>query len=149
MADVGTALISAAAALIGAFIGVISAQATARGTRESDRRKRCVDRVLTAITHLEKAYAEYAAAAVDDRDTPQVALPLQGAIRAYRQAVQMLHIESLRNAAMRYQNLLTQYYLVYGQPRDDLDAGRAVPTLQQLDEEHFYLAGKLRRYEAT
>ncbi|MCP9276553.1 hypothetical protein [Mycolicibacterium arenosum] len=148
-ADLGTALISASAALVGSFIGLLSAQRAARGTRESDRRKRCVDRVLSAITNLEKAFAEYATAAVDERDSPKVALPLEGALRGYTQAVELLHIESLRNAAVRYQEMLTHYYLRYGQPRDELDAERAAPTLQQLNDEHFYLAGKLRNYEKT
>lgn len=148
-ADLGTALISGGAALIGSFVGLYGAQRAARGTREADRRKRCVDRVLTAITYLERAFAEYALAAVEDRDTPKVALPLEGALRAYGQAVQMLNVECLRNEAMRYQASLTQYYLYYGQPRDELDAGRDVPTLKALNDKHAYLANKLRNHERT
>jgi hypothetical protein len=149
VADFVTALISGGAGLIGAAIGAASGQAASRRTREADRKKRCVDRVLTAITELERAYAVYTAAAASGSDDPHVALPLQGALRGYNQAVQMLNIESLRNAATRYRDLLTEFYLFYGQPRDPLDADRTVLTAQQLDVEHVYLADKLRRYERT
>jgi hypothetical protein len=149
VADFLTALVSGGAGLFGAVIGAASAQIAARKSRESDRRKRCVDRVLVAITELDKAYATYATSASSERDEPRVALPLQGALRAYDQAVQMLHILWLRNAAARYRDRLTEFYLMYGQPRDVLDADRDVPTLQQLNDEHFELSAKLRNYERT
>jgi hypothetical protein len=149
VADIATALVSGGVGLLGVLIGAASGQAASRKTREADRKKRCVDRVLSAITELERAYAVYAVAAASGSDDPHVALPLQGALRGYNQAVQMLHIESLRNAATRYRDLLTEFYLLYGQPRDPLDADRTVPTLQQLNGEHVYLADKLRRYERT
>lgn len=147
VADVGTALISGGAALFGATIGALTALAVARKARESDRRKRCVDRVLAAITQLDKAYADYVAATAAKPDDPHVVLPLQGALRAYNQAIELLHIGSLRNAAVKYRNQLTEFYLMYGEPRDPLDADREVPTLLQLNEEHSDLAEKLRRYE--
>lgn len=149
MADIGTALVSGGAALFGAVIGAWSAQLAARKTRESDRRKRCVDRVLAAFTQLDKAYADYVVATAVKPDDPHVVLPLQGALRAYDQAIQMLHIQSLRNAAVRYRNQLTEFYLMYGQPRDPLDFDRQVPTLQQLNAEHSSFAEKLRNYEKT
>lgn len=147
MADIGTALVSGGAALFGATIGALTALAVARRTRESDRRKRCVDRVLAAISQLDKAYADYVAATAAKPDDPHVVLPLQGGLRAYNQAIQLLHIGSLRNAAEKYRDQLTEFYLMYGQPRDPLDVGRQVPTLQQLNEEHSDLAEKLRNYE--
>jgi dihydrodipicolinate synthase/N-acetylneuraminate lyase len=140
VADIATALVSGGAGLVGALIGAFSAQLAARKTRESDRRKRCVDRVLAAITQLENAYAKYVAAAAGDPDEPHLALPLQGALRAYNQAVEMLHIPSLRTAAKHYRDQLTEFYLLYGQPRDPLDADREVPTLQQLNDEHVSLS---------
>lgn len=148
MADVGTALISGGAGLLGAAIGALSAQLASRKTRESDRRKRCVDRVLAAITQLDKAYAEYVTA-TSTPDDPKVALPLHGALRAYNQAVQLLHIPQLRSAATQYRDHLTEFYLMFGQPRDPLDVGRSVPTLQELNDEHADLSEKLRHYERT
>ncbi|UVO11919.1 hypothetical protein NM962_18685 [Mycobacterium sp. SVM_VP21] len=149
MADFVSGLIPGGAGLVGALIGAVSAQAASRKTREADRLKRCVDRVLAAITEMERAYAVYAAAAASGVDGPNEALPLQGARRSYNQAVQMLNHWPLRNAAMRYQGQLTEFYLVYGQPRDPLDADRPVLTAQQLDVEHATLAHKLRNYERT
>jgi hypothetical protein len=135
--------------LVGALIGAFSAQLAARKTRESDRRKRCVDRVLAAITQLDTAYANYVTVSASGPDHPKVVLPLQGALRAYNQAVEMLHIPWLRVEATRYRDRLTEFYLVYGQPRDPLDASREVPTLQQLNDQHVTLSEKLRRYERT
>lgn len=149
MADLGTALVSGGVGLIGALIGAFSAQLASRKTRESDRRKRCVDRVLTAITQLDKAYADYVTAAANSPDDPKVLLPLHGSLRAYNQAVQMLHIPQLRAAATRYRNQITEFYLMFGQPRDPLDTDRAVPTLQELNDEHTALSEKLRNYERT
>lgn len=42
---------------------------------------------------------------------------------------------------------MTEFYLMYGQPRDPLDAQRQVPTRQDLDTNHFDLGEKLRNYE--
>jgi hypothetical protein len=95
------------------------------------------------------AYADYVSATESKPDDPRVVLPLQGALRAYDQAVQMLHIVWLRNAATRYRNQLTEFYLMFGQPRDPLDTERQVPTLQQLNDEHIRLSEKLRDYERT
>ncbi|QNI08719.1 hypothetical protein GAN17_22530 [Mycobacterium kubicae] len=149
MADIGTALISGGAALCGAAIGALTAQAVARRTRDSDRRKRCVDRVLAAITQLDKAYADYMMAAANKSDDPHVVLPLQGALRTYNQAIQMVDNIWLRKHAVQYQEHLTEFYMMFGQPRDPLDAHRNVPTLQELDDEHFRLAEELRNYEAN
>lgn len=149
MADVATPLISGAAGLLGALIGAFSAQLAARKTRESDRRKRCVDRVLAAMAALDHAYAEYVTAAAQKPDDPHVVLPLQGALRACHQAIQMLHIGLLRDAAYRYLNQLKEFYLMYGYPRDELDAEREVPTLQELNEHHILLTEKFRNYERT
>jgi hypothetical protein len=149
VADIGTALVSGGAGLIGALIGAASAQIAARMTRESDRRKRCVDRVLAALADLDKAYGVYAENAATDRDSPTMALPLQRAMRAYDQAVQMIDIPPLRTAATRYRDRLTTFYLMYGQPRDELDVGRNVPTLAELNHEHSSLTEKLRNYERT
>lgn len=91
----------------------------------------------------------YAVAAATGSDGPHQALHLQGALRGYNQAIQMLHIKSLRNEAERYGNQLIEYYLVYGQPRDPLDADRDVPTVHELNTAHTYLSDKLRRYEKT
>ncbi|WP_142253862.1 hypothetical protein [Mycobacterium sp. NS-7484] len=149
MADIATALVSGGVGLVGALIGAFSAQLAARKTRESDRRKRCVDRVLAAITLLDKAYAEYVTTSASAPDDPKTLLPLQGSLRAYNQAVEMLHIPSLRAAATRYRDRLTEFYLMYGQPRDPLDADRKVPTLHELNDEHVALSEKLRGYERT
>lgn len=149
MADVATALVSGGVGLFGALIGAFSAQLASRKTRESDRRKRCVDRVLAAITQLDKAYAEYVTAAASNPDDPKVLLPLHGSLRAYNQAVQMLHIPHLRTAAVHFRNQMTEFYLMFGQPRDPLDAARSVPTRQELDDDHASLSEKLRHYERT
>jgi hypothetical protein len=149
VADIGTALISGGAALFGAAIGALTAHAVARRARDSDRRKRCVDRVLAAITHLDKAYADYTMAAANKPDDPHVVLPLQGALRTYNQAIQMVDIIWLRNHAVQYREHLTEFYLMFGQPRDPLDADRNVPTLQELNDEHFDLAEELRNYESN
>lgn len=106
-----------------------------------------MDRVLAAIAQLDKAYADYVIATAAKPDDPHVVLPLQGALRAYNQAIQLLHIGSLRTAAVKYRDQLTEFYLMYGEPRDPLDADRQVPTLQQLNEKHSDLAEKLRNYE--
>ncbi|MGU3650714.1 hypothetical protein [Mycolicibacterium sp. A43C] len=143
----GTALVSAAAGLIGALIGAFSAQIAARKTRQADRIKRCVDRVLAAATELDKAYAAYVTQTIDKPDDPIAALPLHVALRTYDQSVHMLDNRHLRAAAMRYRDNMKEFYLVYGQPRDPLDDGRDVPTLQQLNAEHAELSEKLRRYE--
>jgi len=142
-----TAAITATSGLFGALIGAFSAQIAARKTRDADRRKRCVDRVLAALSQLDKAYAEWVVAAASDPNDPHAVLPLQGAMRGYNQAVEMLNIECLRNAAIHYRNQLTEFYLMFGEPQDPLDANRSVPTLQQLNDEHAYLSAKLRRYE--
>ncbi|OBI82704.1 hypothetical protein A9X00_07085 [Mycobacterium sp. 1245805.9] len=108
--------------------------------------------MLAAITQLDKAYAEWVTAAASnpsDPTNPTVDVPLHGALRAYNQAVQMLHIGLLRNAATRYREQLTEFYLMYGQPRDPLDTARNVPTLQELNDEHIRLSEKLRDYERT
>jgi hypothetical protein len=147
VADIGTALISGGAALFGAAIGALTAHAVARRTREADRRKRCVDRVLAAIAQLDKAYADYVIAVTEKPENPHVVLHLHGAVRAYDQAVQMVHILSLRDALIRFRENLTEFYLMYGQPRDPLDADRKVPTRQELDVELFDLGDKLRNYE--
>lgn len=149
MADIASALVSGGTGLVGALIGAYSAQLASRRTRESDRRKKCVDRVLAAITQLDRAYAEYVTASESNPDEPKAVLPLQGALRAYDQAVQMLHIPPLRNAATRYRDQLTEFYLMFGQPRDPLDTQRQVPTLQELNDEHASLSEKLRDYERT
>ncbi|OBK07207.1 hypothetical protein A5722_30595 [Mycobacterium vulneris] len=49
--------------------------------------------------------------------------------------------------AWRYRDQMTEFYLMYGQPRDPLDAQRQVPTRQDLDTNHFDLGEKLRNYE--
>ena len=108
-----------------------------------------MDRVLAAIIQLDKAYADYVTAAADSPDDPKVLLPLHGSLRAYNQAVQMLHISQLRDAAVHYRNQMTEFYLMFGQPRDPLDTDRMVPTLQELNDEHASLAEKLRNYERT
>jgi hypothetical protein len=149
VADIATAVVSGGAGLVGALIGAFIAQLAAHKTRESDRRKRCVDRILAAITQLDKTYAEYVAASALKPDDPTVVLPLQGAIRGYDQAVAMLHIVWLRHAARRYGESLTEFYLMFGHPRDPLDDNRVVPTLQELNDEHAELAEKLRNYERT
>lgn len=136
--------------LVGALIGTLSAQGVARKARESDRRKRCVDRVLAALSQLDTAYADYVSTAdTGASDDLRASLPVQGALRSYNQAVQLLHIPSLRTAAMNYRDRLTDFYLVYGEPPDPLDAGRQVLTLQQLNAAHIYLSDKLRGYEST
>jgi len=149
MADLGTAVLSGGFGLFGALIGAFSAQIASRRTREADRRKRCVDRVLAAVTQLDKAYAEYVTAAAKSPDDPKVVLPLHGALRAYNQAVQMLHIPQLRDAGTHYRDRMTEFYLMFGQPRDPLDTARTVPTLQELNDEHASLSEKLRNYERT
>ncbi|MDO3110297.1 hypothetical protein [Mycobacteroides abscessus] len=149
MADIATAVVSGSAGLVGALIGAFSAQMAARKARDSDRRKRCVDRILAALNQLDKAYADYVMAAAARPDDPHVVLPLQGALRAYNQAAGTLNIESLRNAAVCYREQLTEFYLMFGQPRDPLDIDRPVLTLQQLNDQHSYLFDKLRRYEKT
>lgn len=149
VANIASTLVSGGTGLVGALIGSFTALTAARKTRESDRRKRCVDRVLAAITQLDRAYADYVIAAGSNPDDPKVVLPLQGALRGYDQAVQMLHIVWLRNAAGRYREQLTEFYLMFGQPRDPLDTGRKVPTLQELNDEHARLSEKLRDYEKT
>lgn len=150
MADIGTALVSGGAGLIGAAIGAISAQVAAWNTREADRKKKCVDRVLAAMTQLDKAYAEYVSETASSRGGPlEIALPVHSAMRGYNQAVEMLHIPQLRTALHKYAQHLTEFYLMFGQPRDDLDAARKVPTFQELNDEHLDLGGKLRDYEKT
>jgi hypothetical protein len=149
VADIGSALIAGGAGLIGALIGAFSAQIAARKTREADRRKRCVDRVLASLTQLDTAYAEYVVAAESNPADPKVVLPLQGALRGYNQAVQMLDNVWLRKHAIQYRNSLTEFYLMLGPPRDPLDDERPVPTLQQLSEQHDRLSEELRGYERT
>lgn len=141
-------MISSFAALAGALIGAFSAQIAAKNTRASDRKKRCVDRVLAALAELDRAYASYATAATEKPDDPHVVLPLHGALRGYSQALQMLHIIWLRNHAVLYGEQLKEFYLMYGQPRDPLDLDRKVLTLQELNAEHFRFTEKLRNYEA-
>lgn len=147
VADLGTALISGGMGLVGAVMGVVSAQWAARGTRESDRRKRCVDRVLAAMTQLDKAYADYVTGTQVEPENRHLVLHVQGALRGFNQATEMLDITSLRTAAGRYRDNLTEFYLMFGQPRDPLDDDRNVPTLQELNAEHLDLSQKLRNYE--
>lgn len=149
MADITTALVSGGAGLLGAVIGALSTQLAAHKTRESDRRKRCVERVLTALTQLDQAYSAYVTATASGAEAAHVVLPLQGAVRGYNQAVEMVQNPWLRIAAAGYRDRLTEFYLMFGEPRDPLDNVRVVPTLQELNDEHARLSEKLRHYELT
>lgn len=147
MADLAVVLVSGSSGLIGALIGAASAQIAARRARESDLRKRCVDRALKSADALESAYVEYALQAISSRDDPATTLRAQAAMRSYNQSVTMLPVGWIQQAAENYRSTLVQYYLFYGQPRDRLDSRRVVPTLATMNEKHLALVRKLRAYE--
>lgn len=149
MADIATVLISGGIGLAGAFIGATSAQIAARKTRDSDRRKRCVERVLKAAAQLEVALLEYAIQAVSNADDPRISLALQASERSYNQSAEMLGIKWLREDALRYRDMLINYYLRYGQPRDKLESKSKETSLESLNQKHVRLVEKLRHYETT
>lgn len=147
MADLATALISGGAALVGASIGAASAQVAAYMTRQADRRKRSVDRIIKALERLEAAYVEYVDAAQTSRDTPMAQLPVEAAVRGVDQSAAMLTHYWLRSQVEEYRDLLLKYYVLYGEPVDSLDVGLAAPTQNDLNQRHRDLCEKLRNYE--